>query len=75
MSVAKKGHERPDMSTARINQGPKPRTKEEAARRMAQIVEKSMDREGLSEEKKNERVQKFVEHVDAVNAARATRAK
>ena len=42
---------------------------------MAQIVEKSMDREGLSEEKKNERVQKFVEHVDAVNAARATRAK
>lgn len=64
------------MATVRLNQQPQPKmTKEEAARRLTQLVEKNMDRKGLSEDKKNARVQSAIEYVDAVIAARATRAK
>jgi hypothetical protein len=50
-------------------------TKDEAARKLAQLVEKNMDRKGLSEDKKNARVESAIEYVDAVTAARANRAK
>jgi hypothetical protein len=50
-------------------------TKQEAARRLAQLVEKNMDRKGLSEDKKNARVQRAIEYVDKIISARATRAK
>jgi len=65
------------MSTAKTcHQEPARRmTKQEAARRLAQLVEKNMDRKGLSEDKKNARVKSAIEYVDAVIAARATRAK
>jgi hypothetical protein len=72
MSLEGRGHDKSDMATARVNQQPQPRmTKQEAARRLARLVEEDMDRKGLSESKKNDRVQQFVEHVDAVNANRA----
>jgi hypothetical protein len=65
-----------NMATVRVNHQPQPRmTKQEAARRLAQLVEKNMDRKGLSESKKNSRVQSGVEYADAVIAARANRAK
>jgi hypothetical protein len=66
------------MSTARIcHDQPEPRklTKHEAARRLVQLVEKNMDRKGLSEDKKNARVQSAIEYTDGVIAARANRAK
>jgi hypothetical protein len=61
------------MSTARVSHEQRPRklTKQEAARKLAQLVEADMERKGLSEEKKNDRVKKFVEYVDAVSANRA----
>jgi hypothetical protein len=46
-------------------------TKREAAKRLAQLAEKRMERDGLSDAKKNARVQSFVEYVDAVSANRA----
>jgi hypothetical protein len=70
--------DRSNMSTARIchDQPERPKlTKHEAARKLAQLVEKNMDRKGLSEDKKNARVQSAIEYVDAVIVARATRAK
>jgi hypothetical protein len=42
-------------------------TKHEAARRLAQIAERDMDRKGLSEDKRNARVQKFVDYVERGN--------
>jgi hypothetical protein len=64
------------MATFRVNEEPQPRmTKQEAARRLAQLVEKNMDRKGLSEDKKNARVQRAIEYVDKIISARATRAK
>jgi hypothetical protein len=66
------GRKPENMATARVNQQPHQRmTKAEAAQRLARLVEEDMDRKGLSESKKNARVQQFVEHVDAVNAGRA----
>lgn len=61
------------MSTARVSQQPSTNklNRQEAARKLAQIVEKDMERKGLSEEKKNDRVKKFVEYVDGVSANRA----
>ena len=56
------------MATARVNQQPHQRmTKAEAARKLARLVEEDMDRKGLSENKKNAKVQQFVEHVDTVS--------
>ncbi len=72
MSSTEKGQGK--MSTARIfHDQPQPRklTKHEAARKLAQLVEADMERKGLSEDKRNERVQQFAEHVDAVIAGRA----
>ena len=64
------------MATFRVNEEPQPRmTKQEAARRLAQLVEKNMDRKGLSEDKKNARVQRAIEYVDKIISARSTRAK
>jgi hypothetical protein len=72
MSLEGREPEKSNMATARVNQQPHQRmTKQEAARRLARLVEEDMDRKGLSESKKNARVQQFVEHVDAVNAGRA----
>jgi hypothetical protein len=65
-----------NMATVRVNQQLQQRmTKQEAAHRLAQLVEKSMDRKGLSEGKKNARVQSGIDYVDAVIASRANRAK
>ncbi|HEY6337829.1 MAG TPA: hypothetical protein VIW68_04990, partial [Candidatus Sulfotelmatobacter sp.] len=50
-------------------------TKHEAARRLAQLIEKSMARKGLSEDKRNARVRQGVEYVDRVIASRGNRAK
>jgi hypothetical protein len=76
MSLEGRGHGKSNMATARVNQQPQPKmTKDEAARRLAQLVEKNMDRKGLSEGKKNARVEGAIEYVDAVIAARANRAK
>jgi hypothetical protein len=65
------------MSTAKVcHQEPaRKMSKHEAAHRLAQIAEESMERKGLSEGKKNAKVQNFVGYVNAVNAAHATRAK
>ena len=72
MSLEGRESEKSNMATARVNQQPHQRmTKAEAARKLARLVEEDMDRKGLSEGKKNARVQQFVEHVDAVNAGRA----
>jgi hypothetical protein len=72
MSLEGREREKSNMATARVNQQPHPRmTKAEAARKLARLVEEDMDRKGLSESKKNARVQQFVEHVDAVSAGRA----
>jgi hypothetical protein len=46
-------------------------TRGEAALKLARIAEEHMERKGLSEAKKTERVRQFVEHVDAVSANRA----
>ncbi len=60
------------MSTARVCQQPNRKmTKQDAARKLVRLVEQDMDRKGLSESKKNDRVRKFVEYVDAVSARRA----
>jgi hypothetical protein len=62
------------MSTARVSHDHAPArkmSKHEAARKLAQLAEQSMTRNGLSEEKKNARVQSFIEYVDAVNENRA----
>jgi hypothetical protein len=62
-----------NMSTARVchNQPHKKLTKQEAARKLARLVEADMERKGLSEAKKNDRIKSFVEYVDCVNANRA----
>jgi hypothetical protein len=41
-------------------------SRHDAARRLAQIVEESMTRKGLSEDKKDARVKSAIEYVDAV---------
>ena len=70
---SERGSARSNMSTARVcqNQPPRKLTKGEAARKLARLVEADMERKGLSEAKKNDRIQSFVEYVDCVNANRA----
>jgi hypothetical protein len=46
-------------------------TRAEAALKLSRIAEADMERKGLSETKKNERVRQFIEHVDSVSANRA----
>jgi hypothetical protein len=71
-----RGYDKSNMATARVNQRPQPRmTRHEAARRLAQLVEKNMDRKGLSENEKNARVKSGIEYIDSVIAARGNRAK
>jgi hypothetical protein len=62
------------MSTVRVcpNEPPNRKmTKREAARKLAHLAEADMERKGLSEEKRNARVHRFVEYVDAISANRA----
>lgn len=62
------------MSTLRAVCPAEPRrkmSKTEAAKKLAQLAEKRMERDGLSEAKKNARVESFVEFVDAASADRA----
>jgi len=71
---AEKQSQKSDMSTSKVcPEQPSNRrmTKHQAARKLAQLVEADMERKGLSEDKKNERVRRFVDHVDAVIAERA----
>jgi hypothetical protein len=71
---ADKGFQKSNMPTPRVCNAQPPAhkmSKHEAVRRLAQLAEEDMDRKGLSEDKKNARVQRFVEHVDAVSAGRA----
>jgi hypothetical protein len=62
-----------NMATSRLipDESDRKVTKHEAARKLAQLIEADMDRKGLSEDKRNDRVKRFVEHVDAVSAGRA----
>jgi hypothetical protein len=70
--MSSRGPEKADMSTARVCQQPNRKmTKQEAARKLVRLAERDMERKGLSESKKNSRVQQFVEYVDAVSASRA----
>jgi len=66
------------MSTARVlhegTRAPK-MTKREAARRLAELIERNMERKGLSEDKRNARVQRGIEYVDKVIASRDDRSK
>ena len=69
-----KGSGNNNMPMLRACQGHAPArklSKAEAARKLVRLVESFMDRKGLSEAKKNERVQRFADHVDAVSARRA----
>ena len=71
MSPAR-GSEKSNMSTARVCQpANRKMTKREAVRRLVRLVEEDMDRKGLSDDKKNDRVRQFIAHVDAVSAGRA----
>ena len=71
---AEEGNRNQNMLTARVcHEQPRPKkmTKHQAARKLTELVEASMNRKGLSEAKKNARVESFVEYVDATNADRA----
>jgi len=61
------------MSTAKVSHQPRAQkmTKQQAAQRLAQLAEESMTRKGFSEDKKNARVQSFVEAVDTISENRA----
>jgi hypothetical protein len=69
-----KGSGKSNMSTSRVSHDDstdRKTTRQEAARKLARLVEEDMEQKGLPEAKRNERVNQFVEYVDAVNSRRA----
>lgn len=63
-----------NMSTSRVSQDDSPDrkpTKQETARKLARLVEADMQQKGLPEAERSERVNQFVDYVDAVKSRRA----
>jgi hypothetical protein len=68
------GRGKSNMSTSRVSHddsADRKATRQEAARKLARLVEEDMEQKGLPEAQRNEQVNQFVEYVDGVNSRRA----